>query len=877
MFFLLIIIFISISFTYTNNLVRINNKLTILNEIKDTSKNTLDFVNLFSDVLSTFFYNCSEDLKHMDLFNEGKETPYRFPLLLRSIGLTLNDILDETECRDSYNNTNYLIAVINANYFANKDDKIIRSFLNLHQFTTSACVTEKCEDPFISFSNLFVNFNNMANDDKNFYTNEKPKIINDKKEEAEKKTENKVFNSFFAIFIVYILIKLFTGIMRLIYLPKGYDIHGEKILREKKKNMPILNEKDENINNELEQQVQDNEYKSPKEYNPIYDHSSQYPIWLKIMIFSDFFNDYMLLSTKRNKYYNDNGLEVINFLRAIVLYFYIFSTTFTTLLDLPSKDIFNKSFFSSYSLMIYRFSSNASVCWIFLEAAFTAYKLMHFIKIKMNEYIKVNKNKRYYINLLIIFGKFLLLFIPKIVLFIICYYIFYYDIIKFKSFFRSKTIMRYVVEEVITKDIVCKNQTSIIFTKFFTFTNDANDFKTCYDFTFIYINIFYYILIFIASLYLIFVLRNPIIEIFFIIFYFIFFIGLMFVVDETNRLEKENWNTSFGEEKEKEIYSYYHFKGQDYTTKIFYLAIGVYNLGFIFGVLCFNYEILNKRLSKKKKNKNNKNIKNVKEKRIEKKANINNININNDSIMPDSTLNSKNTLESIDTVEKLTIKQYKQKKYYPLLFLYSSLKWFKKIKFSIKLIIIIICLILQLFTASFFKIYSEITKNNASDNLKKDDPNFDRNYVLEMELDNVLKFYFLFERHIFLILFFIICITLITLPRKRIFKKLINSTFVTAVSRAGFTIVCLSYILTNFSFCGFIIKIKFSIPTFIIISIGNFLIIFVVCILINIVFELPIRIFVKTILRLGIRKNKNNLQEQFLNNNNLNPSNYIQK
>jgi hypothetical protein len=489
----------------------------------------------------------------------------------------------------------------------------------------------------------------------------------------------------------------------------------------------------------------------------------------------------------------------------------------------------------------------------------------------MNEYIKVMKNKRYYINLLIIFGKFLLLFIPKIALFIICYYIFYYDIIKFKSFFKSKTIMRYVVEEVITKDIVCKNQTSIIFTKFFTFTNDANDFKTCYDFTFIYINIFYYILIFIATLYLIFVIRKPIIEIFFIIFYFIFFIGLMFVVDEANRLEKENWNTSFGEEKEKEIYSYYHFKGQDYTTKIFYLAIGVYNLGFIFGVLCFNYEILNKRLSKKKSNKNNQNIKNVKEKRIEKKPNF------NDSIISDSSLNSKNTIESIDTVEKLPIKQYKQKKYYPLLFLLSSLKWYKKVKFSIKLIIILICLALQLFTASFFKIYSEITKNNASDNLKKDDPNFDRNYVLEMELDNVLKFYFLFERHVFLILFFIICITLITLPRERIFKKLINSTFVTAVSRAGFTIVCLSYILTNFSFCGFIIKIKFSIPTFIIISIGNFLIIFVVCILINIVFELPIRIFIKTILRLDTRKNKDNLQEQFLNNNNLNPSNYIQK
>ena len=125
MLFILIIIFISISFTYTNNLFRINNKLSILNEIKDipkkqSSKNTIDFNRLLSDVLSTFYYNCSEDIKNMDSAQEGKEV--HFPLLLRNIGLTLNDILDETECRESYNNTNYLIAVINVNYFSNKDD-----------------------------------------------------------------------------------------------------------------------------------------------------------------------------------------------------------------------------------------------------------------------------------------------------------------------------------------------------------------------------------------------------------------------------------------------------------------------------------------------------------------------------------------------------------------------------------------------------------------------------------------------------------------------------------------------------------------------------------------------------------------------------------
>ena len=129
-----------------------------------------------------------------------------------------------------------------------------------------------------------------------------------------------------------------------------------------------------------------------------------------------------------------------------------------------------------------------------------------------------------------------------------------------------------------------------------------------------------------------------------------------------------------------------------------------------------------------------------------------------------------------------------------------------------------------------------------------------------MEFNWVLKGYFLFEKHIFLILFFIICLILITMRQKGIFKSLSKSTLITAISRAGFTMVCLSYIIVNFSFSGYLVKIKFNIPTFIIISIGNFLIVFVICLLINIVFELPIRIFIKKILRLN-NKNKDNLQE----------------
>ena len=76
-----------------------------------------------------------------------------------------------------------------------------------------------------------------------------------------------------------------------------------------------------------------------------------------------------------------NILEVINLLKVINLYFIIFFNTFTSLFELPSKDILNRSFFSSKMIFIYRLSTHSIVCWIFLEAAYTTFKLMKFINL----------------------------------------------------------------------------------------------------------------------------------------------------------------------------------------------------------------------------------------------------------------------------------------------------------------------------------------------------------------------------------------------------------------------------------------------------------------------------------------------------------------
>ena len=247
----------------------------------------------------------------------------------------------------------------------------------------------------------------------------------------------------------------------------------------------------------------------------------------------------------------------------------------------------------------------------------------------------------------------------------------------------------------------------------------------------------------------------------------------------------------------KVIYNFYHFKGQTYLHKIAYLSLGVYHFGFILGILCFNQDNMRK-------------------------------NVDNNS-------------------NAITYKL----PYYPLSFLNKCLIWINKIKPKIRYIIILVCTSIMIVISILYQF---------SDKKVKDEKDNDEtiNIELTQRFTNILKYYFYFERHSFLILFFIINLIMITLPKKGLYKKLISFKLNIAISRTGFIIVCLYYIFGFFYFCGFLIKLKFNFYTFFIMSIGNFLIIFFFCFIVNIVFELPLRKLIKKIIRNEFCKRKKN-------------------
>jgi len=764
-------------------LIIIVSNIFLINSLLNFSDDNF-YIDILLKVFSSAYQNCSDSLFENTPNDTIKKSLTRYPYIIDHIGKTINDLGDEIECLKAFTKTNYVIYYTDIKFFLNAKDERFIKFLELKNFCVGACLPEKCNDTFQEILGY------LMNSSSDIYTIEK----------YENTKEDKDYLKPFLWFIViYLDVKLIFGIIRLIFFPKGYDKYAVKLLKDKEVIPGFEFNNDDKSENDFnkEKLILFNEDSNIDEYNPNFDFTSSFPFYLRFMRFLDLFNDIHYFFSRRNRYFNDNGLESLNFMKAIILYLIIFANTFNSLIVLPSKDILNESFFESNNIHFYLLSNVSLNYWIFLEAAYTSYKLMIFIKTQMYLYYK-NKNLSF--NLIFIYAKFIFLFIPKIATFIFCFYYFYYDVKKFKNLFSAEITFRYITEQVIYNNntITCHQKPFNIFTDLLIFSNNANNFNLCFDFTFVYFNIFFCSFCSMILLYFAFLFRKKIFEIFLIIINLGLFIYLMLIVDDKKTKGKDI------------VYTIYHFKGQEYTIKIFHLSLLVYNLGFIFGIIYFNYNNNKNLFAKKNKilkliNENKKNVKNSKN---DKK---NGINLN----------------------------------YYPLSFFNGFLKYLHNLSFEIKFIIILICMIVMFFISVIFQY---IFKK------KEDYYNSTENYYKTLEENDLRKYYFLFGKHAFILIFFIINLILMTLPKKGLYKTLVKLKLNNALSKTGFTFICLYQIIVYFSFTGFLVKIKFNLTAFVLISIGNFLIVFIFCLLLDILFELPIRIIIKKILRLGKKK-----------------------
>ena len=818
--------------------------LSLFNHISlDDKSESIDYVNLALKIFESLETTCYPDIKNTFEQRNEFEKNKTYPWITDTMGKGINDIGDEVECLHSLKNTTFFMVKLhnlNLSQILDNDQKLME-FLEIEDFTIGFCIMYSCREAFKRYIPIIAEFINyiasnrlpepdlvtfIENNDIDL--NSTDNILNTENNLPSKTLKQ----TFIYSIIVLVIAKALGALIRIIFIPKGYDKYvAEKIHQ--------LNS-DQNKNNDLEEKTNLapkpkfnealNEESNTKEYNPLFDFSEKLPIYIRILRIFDIINDIHYLSSQRNRYYNDTGFEIIIFNRALIIFFLIFSNTFSALISLPSEEIINSSFFTSILNLVYRLSNNALLCWGFLEGAYTTYKLLCFITSEMFVYNakRENKNQNLFLRLLIIYGKFLILMIPKIITFFIIFFCFYYKIEDFIYLFNSKATYNHIITNIFKKNIECDSK-NYDFNG--TFSGSIDDYNSCYEFTFFYFNLFLSSLISMVVIYLFLVFKHVIVELAFFLLNIGIFVVFTFIIEDRR---VDGGESSIN--KNQKI-MHYHIKGETYSTKIFQSFFGFYNLGLILGFLIFNFDNLKQKIYRLLYEYNGIHILKPGNKKDDIKSSFplnEPLSENGDTDQSfDSKTSRTNTMNS-QSFEEDSPDYYKNfiLPYYPFKYINKILYSINKLNFSTKIILIIIGGVI-LFLIDFILLSY----------ILGDDP-------FVQDLNGFTKFLFRSEKHIFIIVYFLIIVIMITLPRKCALRNLMKAKLFICINRIGFLITCISHSLTYITFLIFSLKVKLYVPTFMIISFGNFLEFFIICVFLCAISELPLRIIIKKLLRI---------------------------
>ena len=287
----------------------------------------------------------------------------------------------------------------------------------------------------------------------------------------------------------------------------------------------------------------------------------------------------------------------------------------------------------------------------------------------------------------------------------------------------------------------------------------------------------------------------------------------------------------------------YHIIGETYSTKIFVSFIGYYSLGFIFGFILFNFANFKKKIqtllyeyntTHLSQSKNN--IKEIRE--SYRPSSVNDNNSDTDSSFSDRKSSVSSASYRYDESSPNYYRNFILP-YFPLRYLNKILIKIYKFKVSIKFAIIAVCSVLMILIDFILLIYLFQAEK----------------FTVKLNRFNI--FIFRYEKHFYVFFFFIITIIVNTLPKNLDLRNFMGSRIFIITSRVGFLITCFIDAFTYFSFLIFSIKVKLYIPSFILISLGNYLAVLIICILMISVTELPLRIGIKKLMRINRNKGNN--------------------
>ena len=291
----------------------------------------------------------------------------------------------------------------------------------------------------------------------------------------------------------------------------------------------------------------------------------------QFLSFFDIFNNlYLFMSS--NICSNNTSIEIIGFIRIILMFGIIFGKTYiiqiTTFIQ---RDYFDENFYNKIFFIFIKLTVYINIAWIILDGTIFGFKLMSYLK----EIIK--KNKYLSFSMYIKFYKYL---IPKIICFLFIY--FFFDIM-ISNFSKENILLDYYIKVKINR-LECYNSPFKIFHPLFFYKNQnqtistehtLNNYEKCYEYTNIFINEFYGIILLSLILYLSLLFQSKKFD---LIITFLLLINLFTIPLINNR----------GFDQYEKFYINL-FLGQKFTEQYFHLFISIFFLGFLIGLIFFHY------------------------------------------------------------------------------------------------------------------------------------------------------------------------------------------------------------------------------------------------------------------------------------------------
>jgi hypothetical protein len=425
--------------------------------------------------------------------------------ILSSSGKGISDIGLEDDCIYSYNLT-YLFINYTLNQNVSYSDPLfsnLYNFLEQNTFFTGICVWRECNE-------LYQNYFDYNLNRKFFDTlRDNYGVVNltlYKMNYQEKKVEDKLWESprmkFFLIcvwcFVAYLSFRFLISFL-------GYMI------------FEVNSDLDESSSNEImyNHNISFNDTAMNYFYfnSTVNDSNRLHFITPKIRPKdsenkqSGFYNFYEVFSLrlglkflfeKKNRYYNEENLEILAGIRFYIFFFLTFFQNIIGITKLPHRDSTGYSYYSSFWFLFVKYSSHLLHCFAALNGVYLGYKIMNFIKKNNNKF----NLKHFFI--------FYLKSFPPIIFFLISFFILHSYVRELGYMLKNLTIFEYFVDTNIYSK-TCVKDPKILFIPFYlqyVYNEPEDKYTHCFRFAYFVMSEFYCFTFFLILVYFLMKIKN---------------------------------------------------------------------------------------------------------------------------------------------------------------------------------------------------------------------------------------------------------------------------------------------------------------------------------------------------------------------------------